>query len=164
MKDTCKQAILRKDTRRANRAVNLWTAGDQDKGELEFFNKYLKFSLRCTMRNMFGMCSFAFWVISTQKCEAVNFLKFELASVTIRLFKYLGAPILLRACVPCMPVHNMHAYCDVTRFTYDVNHITMTSPVFTFHLCHVGMRWHDIIGVCIVGTPHHHGLHHMGMM
>ena len=38
VKDTCKQAIFRKDTRRAKRVVDLWTAGDQDKGELEFFN------------------------------------------------------------------------------------------------------------------------------
>ena len=54
------------------------------------------------MGNMFGMFSFAFWVIRALKCEAVNFPKFEL-------------------------------------------------------------RWHDIIGVHIVGTPHHHGLHRMGM-
>ena len=60
-------------------------------------------------------------------------------------------------------VHDVHAHCDVTRFTYDVTHVTMTSPVFVFHLCHIGMRWHDIIGVHIVGTPHHYGLHHLGM-
>ena len=42
MKDTCKQAIFRKDTRRAKRVEDLWTAGDQDKGELEFFNRGTK--------------------------------------------------------------------------------------------------------------------------
>ena len=47
---------------------------------------------------------------------------------------------------------------------YDANHITMTSPAFTFHLCHIEMRRHDVIGVWVVGTAHHHGLHHMGMM
>ena len=41
MKDTCKQAIFRENTRRAKRAVDLWTAGDQDKGELQFFNSVL---------------------------------------------------------------------------------------------------------------------------
>ena len=38
MKDTCKQAIFRKDTRRAKRVEDLCTAGDQGKSELEFFN------------------------------------------------------------------------------------------------------------------------------
>ena len=110
------------------------------------------------------MFSFAFWVISTQECEAVNFLKFRSAGMTIRLFEYLGVPILLRAHAPCMCMCDTHAYCDITRFAYDVNHITMTSPVFMFHSCHIEMRWHDIIGVCIVGTPCHHGLHCMGMV
>ena len=57
-----------------------------------------------------------------------------------------------------------HVYHDVTGFTYDMNHITMTSPAFAFHSCHIGMRWHDIIGIHIVGGPHHHGSHCMGMM
>ena len=52
---------------------------------------------------------------------------------------------------------------DVTRFAYDANDVTMTSPAFAFHLCHVETRWHDVIGVRIVGTPRHHGLHRMGM-
>ena len=59
--------------------------------------------------------------------------------------------------------HATHAHHDITRFVYDANHVTMTSTVPAFHLCHVGMRWHDIIGVCIVGTLHHHGSHCMGM-
>ena len=115
------------------------------------------------MGNMFGMFLFAFWVISTQKCDVVNFSKFELAGIPIRPFKYLGMPILLRACAPCMHVHNAHAHHDITRFAYDVNHITMTSPAFAFHLCHGGMRWHDVIDVHVVGTPCHHGSHHMWM-
>ena len=38
MKDTCKQAIFRKDTRRVRRAEDLLRAGDQEERELEFFN------------------------------------------------------------------------------------------------------------------------------
>ena len=129
----------------------------------QFTLQYLKFSLRCTMRNMFGMFSFEFWVIGTLKCETVNFLKFKLAGVPIRLFEYLSTPILLRACLPSMCACYVHAHHDITRFTYDANHITITSPLSTFHLCHVGMRWHDIIGVHIVRTPCHHGSHYMGM-
>ena len=116
------------------------------------------------MGNMFVMFSFAFWEIRALKCEVVSFLKFESAGVPIRLFKYLSVPILIIACVPCMHAHDAHAHPDVTKFTYDVNHITMTSPAFAFHSCHVEMRWHDIIGVCVVGTPCHHGSHHIGMM
>ena len=112
---------------------------------------------------MFGMFSFAFWVIRALKCGVVNFVKFELAGVPIRPFKYLDVPILIIACVPCMCTHDAHAHSDVTRFVYDANHVTMTSPEFTFHSCHVEMRWHDIIGVHVVGTPCHHGSHHMGM-
>ena len=112
---------------------------------------------------MFGMFSFAFWVIWALKCEAVNFPKFELAGVPIRPFEYLDMPILIIAHVPCMRVHNAPAQCDVTRFTYDANHITMMSTAFMFYSCHIEMRWHDVIGVRIVGTPHHHRSHCMGM-
>ena len=116
------------------------------------------------MRNMFGMFLSSFWVISTQKGEAVNSPKFELAGVPIRPIKYLDIPISLRSCVPCMHAHDTHAHHDITRFTYVANHVTMTSPAFTFHLCHIGLMWHDVIGVHVVGTTHHHGSHHMGMM
>ena len=116
------------------------------------------------MRNMFGMFLFAFWVISTQKCEAVNFLKFESAGVPIRLFEYLSVSILIIAHVHCTCSCDTHAHHDITRFTYDVNHVTMMSPAFVFHLCHVRMMWHDVIGVHIIGTPCHHGLHCMGLM
>ena len=75
----------------------------------------------------------------------------------------LSTPILIIAHVPCMHAHDAHAHCDVTRFAYDANHITMTSSAVTFHSCHVGMMWHDVISVCVVGTPCHHGSHHMGM-
>ena len=76
------------------------------------------------------MFLFAFWVISTQKCGAVNFLEFESAGIPVRPFEYLGMPIFIIACAPCMHMHDMHAHHDVTRFAYDVNHITMTSPAF----------------------------------
>ena len=61
-------------------------------------------------------------------------------------------------------VNDAHSQRDVTRFAYDANHVTMMSPAFTVHLCHFEMRWHDVIGVHIVGTPSHCGSHHMGMM
>ena len=115
------------------------------------------------MENMSGMFSFTFWVIRALKCEAVNFPKFESADVPIRPFEYLDVPILIIACAPCTRVHDAHAQRDVTRFAYYANHVIMTSPAFAFHLCHVGMRWCDVIDVHIVGTPHHYGLHHMGM-
>ena len=70
----------------------------------QFSLQYLKFSLRYTMGNMSGMFSFAFWVIRTLKCEAVIFLKFELAGVPIRPFEYLDAPILIIAHAPCSRV------------------------------------------------------------
>ena len=110
------------------------------------------------------MFSFVFWVIRTLKCEAVNFLKFELAGIAIRPFKYLSAPILIIAHEPYICMCDAHAHHDITRFKYDVNHITMTSQAFMFHLFHVGMRWHEVIHVHIAGTPHHHGSHCMGMM
>ena len=112
---------------------------------------------------MFGMFSFAFWVIRALKCEAVNFPKFELIGIPIRQYEYLDMPILIIAHAPCVRTCDAHAYRDVTRFTYDANHVTMTSPVFAFHLCHVETRWYDVISVHIAGTPHHHGLHHIGM-
>ena len=65
---------------------------------------------------MFGMFSFAFWVIRTLKCEAVNFLKFESAGIPVRPFEYLSMPILIIAHAPCTHAHNVHAHCDVTRF------------------------------------------------
>ena len=76
---------------------------------------------------------------------------FKLAGIPVRLFKYLDVPILFVAREPCMRTHDVHAQCDVTRFVYDANHVTMMSPAFAFHSCHVEMRWHDIIGVHIVG-------------
>ena len=116
------------------------------------------------MGNMFGMFSFAFWVIRALKCEVVNFPKFESAGIHIRLFEYLDVPILIIAHAPCMRACDVHAQHDVTRFAYDANHVTMTSPVFVFDSCHVETRWYDIIGVRVVGIPCHHGSHRMGMM
>ena len=129
----------------------------------QFSLQYLKFSLRYTMGNMSGMFSFAFWVIRTLKCEAAIFPKFQVAGVPIRPFRYLDAPILIIARAPCSHARNAHAQHDITRFASCANHVTMMSPVFAFHLCHIGMRWHDVISVCIVGTPCHYGLHRMGM-
>ena len=116
------------------------------------------------MGNMLGMFSFEFWVIRALKCEVVNFVKFESAGVPIIPFEYLDTPILIIAHAPCMRACDAHAQHDVTRFVYDTNYVTMMSSVFMFHSCHVERRWYDVIGVCIVGTPHHHGSRHMGMM
>ena len=116
------------------------------------------------MGKMFGMFLFAFWVIRKLKYDLVNFLKFELAGVPSRPIEYLDMPTLIIACAQCTTcVSDAHAHHDITRFTYDVNHVTMMSPVFTFHSCHMEMRWHDVNSVCIVGTPCHHGSHHMRM-
>ena len=65
----------------------------------QFSLQYLKFSLRYTMGNMFGMFLFAFWVIRALECEAVNFLKFESAGTPIRLIEYLDTSISIIACV-----------------------------------------------------------------
>ena len=97
------------------------------------------------MRNMFGMFSFAFWVIKALKCEVVNFLKFKSAGVPVRLFEYLSMPFLLIVHTPCMHICNMHAYHYITRFPYDADHVTMMSQAFAFHSCHIGMRRHDVI-------------------
>ena len=109
------------------------------------------------------MFLFAVWVVRALKCEAVNFPKFESAGIPIRPFEYLDAPILIIARAPCMRAHDVHAQHDVTRFASCANHVTMMSPAFAFHSCHVGMRWHDVFGVHVVGTPRHHGSHRMGM-
>ena len=105
------------------------------------------------------MFSFAFWVIRALKCEEVIFLKFRSAGVPVRPFGYLAVPILIIACVPCSRACDAHAQHDVTWFASCVNHVTVTSPAFAFHSCNVGMRWHDVISVCIVGTPRHYGSH-----
>ena len=76
------------------------------------------------MGNIFGMLLFAFWVIRASKCEVVNFINFESAGVPVRQLEYLDVPILILAHAPCMHAHNVHAHCDITRFAYDVNHIT----------------------------------------
>ena len=55
MKDTRKQAIFRKDTRRAKRIADLWTTGDQDKGELEFFNSISHEEVKIQNSNL-NMC------------------------------------------------------------------------------------------------------------
>ena len=98
----------------------------------QFSLQHLKFSLRYTMGNMFGMFSFAFWVIRTLKCEVVNFPKFKSAGIPVRPFEYLGAPILIIACSPCTCVSNVHAHHDVTKFACDANHVTMMLPGFAF--------------------------------
>ena len=59
---------------------------------------------------------------------------------------------------------DMHAHRDITRFAYDANHVTLMSPAFAFDLCQVEISGHDIVGVCVVVTPHHRVSHRMGMM
>ena len=95
----------------------------------------------------FDMFWFAFWVFSTQQCEAVIFTKFGSACAHARPLNYLDVLVLHRACSPCMCMHVMHARHDVTRFTYNANHVIMILSAFVFHFCDVGMRWHNVIGV-----------------
>ena len=64
-----------------------------------------------------------------------------------RPVRYFDVLFLIIAQAPCMCVKNAHAQHDITRFTYDASHVTMMSPAFMFHSCHVRMRWHDVIGV-----------------
>ena len=116
----------------------------------QFSLQYLKFSLRYTMGNMSGMFSFAFWVIRALKCEEDIFPKFQSAGVPVRPFGYLNAPILIIARAPFLHARDAHAQHDVTRFASCVNHVTMMSPAFAVHSCHVGMRWHDVISVRVV--------------
>ena len=52
MKDTCKQAIFRKDKKRANRVVDLWREEIKIKGELEFFNIAHDVSFRIALARM----------------------------------------------------------------------------------------------------------------
>ena len=85
------------------------------------------------MGNMFGTFLLAFWAIRALKCEVVNFLQFKSVGVHVRPFTYLSMPILIIACAPCMHMHDVHAHHDITRFTYDVNHVTMMSTAFVFH-------------------------------
>ena len=42
MKDTCKQAIFRKDIRKSQESCGSLESGDQDKRELEFFQHIYK--------------------------------------------------------------------------------------------------------------------------
>ena len=107
----------------------------------------IKFSLRSAMEIMFGMFLFEFWVFSNQKYELANFPKFELACMHASPLGDLDMPYLYRAHVPCMRACDPHARCDITRFTNKANHIILTSSVLAFHLCYVGMRWHDVIEV-----------------
>ena len=51
----------------------------------------------------------------------------------------------------------------MSQGSHMMNHVTVTSPAFLFHSFHVEIRWHDVIGVRVVGTPCHHGSNRMGM-
>ena len=107
---------------------------------------------------------FAFWVIRASKCVVVIFPKFELAGIPVRPFEYLDVAILIIACAPCSRMRDAHAQHDITRFASCTNNVTMTSPAFGFHSCHIGMRWYGVISVRVVGTPCNYGSHRMGMM
>ena len=89
--------------------------------------------------------SFAFWVFSTQILEAVIFAQFGLACRPLGYLDvlfYIDRMHHVHACVK-------NARCAITRFAYNASHIIMTSAVFAFYLCHIGMKWHDMIGACI---------------
>ena len=101
----------------------------------KFSLQYIKFSLRYAMENMFDMFS------------SVTISKFELACMHTRPLKSLETPYLYRACAPSMHAHDVHSRHDVTRFANKANYVIIASFAFVFHSCHVGMRWHDVIGV-----------------
>ena len=90
-----------------------------------------------------------FWVFSTKTFGAVIFTVFVSPCMHTRSLEYLDTLVLHRACAPCTHACIAHARHDVTQFTYNVNHVITTPAAFVFHLCHVGIRWHDIIGVHI---------------
>ena len=73
-----------------------------------------------------------------EPCEVVIFSKFELSFMHTRPLRYLDAP------------HLMHMP-DVTSLGSHImqNNIIMMSLAFAFHSCHVGIMWHDVIGVHI---------------
>ena len=103
----------------------------------KFSLQSIKYSLRYAMGIMFGMFSFAFGNLVPKNVK-------QLISLSLSQL----------ACMPghsdtCIHVCDVHARQDITRFTNKVNHVIMTSSAFTFHLCHIGMRWHDVIGVHI---------------
>ena len=104
-----------------------------------------KFSLRHAIRVLSGMFPFAFWVIGTWVCEAV---KVGSACMHTSLLDYLGKPELLKECLPYACVSQM-PHVMLLGFAYNVNHVNMMSSGFEFHPCHVGLTWHDIIGVHI---------------
>ena len=83
------------------------------------------------------------------KCEVVIFSKFRSACVHARPLDYLDVLVLHTAHAPCTHTHVLYARCDATRFAYNANHIVIMSLSFAFHSSHVGMKWNDIIGVCI---------------
>ena len=78
--------------------------------------------------------------------ETVIFNKFGPACMHPRPLDYLDVLALYRAHVSCACPCIMHARHDTT-FAYNANHVIMMSSAFAFHSCHVGVRWHDIIGV-----------------
>ena len=86
-------------------------------------------------------------VLTTTKCEVVIFAWFESACVCARPVGYLEMPYLFGVHVLCTYMHIMHARHDITRFPYDVNHVIILSAALAFHLCHIGMWWHDVISV-----------------
>ena len=58
----------------------------------------------CNTSSSHSMFPFAFWVFSTQKCEAVNFPKFESGCIHARPLRYLGMQLIIIACAPCLCV------------------------------------------------------------
>ena len=109
-----------------------------------------------------GMFLFAFRVIGALKCEAVIFPKFESAGIPIRLFEYLDVFFNYSMCV--MPAR-VRCTCLTSRHKVSIMCKPRHHDVNSIHVPYVplGMRWHDIIGVHVVGTPHHYGMHRMGM-
>ena len=112
----------------------------------KFSLQSIKFSLRYAMGIMIGMFLFASQVLIPENVKQIFSLS-SLACVHARPLRYLDIPYLIRAHMPCTCTCDMHARHNITRLTNNANHVIMTSSAFTFHSCHIGMRWHDVIGV-----------------
>ena len=85
--------------------------------------------------------SLHFGYLVPENVRQLSLLSLGQLACQARPLNYLDMLVLHRAHVPCTHACVMHARCDITRFIYDM---------IAFHLCHVGMRWYDVIGVCIV--------------
>ena len=78
------------------------------------------------MGNMFGMFSFAFWVIRILICETVNFLKFESAGIPIRPFEYIIVLISIIALTEFRQPLQVQSHLEMPGILVQLGHIQRT--------------------------------------